>query len=297
MGDEIFYKLNKAGILKFIPSLFAWLLGFLSLLSLYYGSTVLKNLCLILVLLTVCLHTFLAYHDFGRSFFWLLNSFSGWVVPLGVEIVDHVKKNVKKGDAKGVVDAIDSFCWAGKLIMNVGDVKGALVDKEIINLGDKKEKVLVELGAHIGYSTVRFARLLKEGDILYSVDPEPLGHSIACFLTHHAEVADKVEQIYGYSTDFLKQLSEEGKKIDLLFIDHVKTLYLSDLKLAMALGVLKKGSVVVADNIVFPGAPEYKKWMLSEEGKKAFDTKVLRTNVEYSKTVEDEVLVSIYKHD
>ena len=66
------------------------------------------------------------------------------------------------GDAKGVVDAIDSYCWGGKLIMNVGDVKGALVDKEIINLGDKKDKVLVELGAHIGYSTVRFARLFQE---------------------------------------------------------------------------------------------------------------------------------------
>ena len=47
--------------------------------------------------------------------------------------------------------------------MNVGDVKGALVDKDIItgNLGNKKYEVLVELGAHVGYFTIRFARLLK----------------------------------------------------------------------------------------------------------------------------------------
>ena len=64
---------------------------------------------------------------------------------------------------------------------------------------------------------------------------------------------------------------EEGKQIDFLFIDHVKHLYLSDLKLALELQILAKGCVVVGDNILYPGSPDYKEYMLSE-GRKLFKT-------------------------
>jgi len=42
-------------------------------------------------------------------------------------------------------------------------------------------------------------------------------------------------------------------KIDFLFIDHVAPLFLSDLKVIEAHNLLKKGSVVVADNVLIPG--------------------------------------------
>ena len=67
---------------------------------------------------------------------------------------------------------------------------------------------------------------------------------------------------------------EEGKQIDFLFIDHVKHLYLSDLKLALELQILAKGCVVVGDNILYPGSPDYKAYMLSDEGHKLFKTEV-----------------------
>ena len=51
----------------------------------------------------------------------------------------------------------------------------------------------------------------------------------------------------------------------------MKHLYLSDLKLALELQILAKGCVVVGDNILYPGSPDYKEYMLSE-GRKLFKT-------------------------
>jgi len=46
-------------------------------------------------------------------------------------------------------------------------------------------------------------------------------------------------------------------KIDMVFIDHVKNLYLQDLMTLSSYGSIQKGTVVVGDNIVYPGAPDY----------------------------------------
>ncbi|KAI9991565.1 hypothetical protein PInf_016855 [Phytophthora infestans] len=40
-------------------------------------------------------------------------------------------------------------------------------------------------------------------------------------------------------------------------IDHEKTVYLSDLKLIIGSHTLAPGSVIAADNVVRPGAPDY----------------------------------------
>lgn len=95
-----------------------------------------------------------------------------------------------------------------------------------------------------------------------------------------------------YSGDILKKLAAEGKKIDFLFLDHIKELYLEDVKVAEQLQLLKNGSsLVVADNVIAPGAPEYRAWMMEN---KQFDTKIHTTLLEYTHGVLDEVLVSKY---
>ena len=52
-----------------------------------------------------------------------------------------------------------------------------------------------------------------------------------------------------------------------MFIDHDKDAYLPDLERILDRGWLHPGSVVVADNIRFPGAPEYRAFMQAEEGR------------------------------
>ena len=43
----------------------------------------------------------------------------------------------------------------------------------------------------------------------------------------------------------------------MIFVDHVKNLYLSDFKLLEGYGVVKSGTVVIGDNIITPGSPDY----------------------------------------
>jgi len=86
-------------------------------------------------------------------------------------------------------------------------------------------------------------------------------------------------------------MAADGIVIDFILIDHVKELYLPDLQLMLSLNLLRKGSVIVADNILMPGAPDYKKWVLAQ---KCFETTVHSTFVEYSKTIADEVMVTTY---
>jgi catechol O-methyltransferase len=56
---------------------------------------------------------------------------------------------------------------------------------------------------------------------------------------------------------------------------------------------LLKGSVIVADNVKFPGALEYRSYMREHEGR-TFRTKEHHTKVEYQSLIADLVLVSEY---
>jgi len=222
-----------------------------------------------------------------RSFFWTLNTFTQWIRPVPFEALDYILTHAKQGDADSVVRAFDTFCWE-KFMMNLGDVKGLIVDKA---LQASKPKVAVELGSHCGYSTIRFAAQLKQGAILHSVDPDPLGHAVSAKLIHFAGVSERVKTWYGYSGDCLKTMAHNGMVIDFLFLDHGSSHYLPDLQLVLSLNLLREGSVVLADNVLYPGAPEYKEWILKQS---FFKTEVNSTFIEYSKTTRDEVLVSTY---
>ena len=78
-----------------------------------------------------------------------------------------------------------------------------------------------------------------------------------------------------------------------VFIDHDKAAYVPDLKLIVERGWLHPGSVVVADNIRNPGAPDYRELMRAAEGG-AWRTTEHETHVEYQSLIKDLVLESEY---
>ena len=75
-----------------------------------------------------------------------------------------------------------------------------------------------------------------------------------------------------------------------VFIDHVKTFYLRDIKHVESLNLLHKGSVVIGDNIITPGAPDYLAYMQSSP---AFSTVLHHTLLEYQDSIKDAVSVSV----
>lgn len=125
------------------------------------------------------------------------------------------------------------------------------------------------------YSAILFASVLKESYQshpdeervrLYSIEIDPLCASIAMNLVSLAGLTLFVEVIVGSSADTLRRLHKEGtlKDVDLLFVDHVEELYKPDLELCEKLGLLEKtGALVVADNVMRPGAPEYREYVRS----------------------------------
>jgi hypothetical protein len=56
--------------------------------------------------------------------------------------------------------------------------------------------------------------------------------------------------------------------IDFLFVDHDKSRYLSDLKELEVTGMIKKGTYIAADNVIFAEIQDYRQYMskLSDEG-------------------------------
>jgi catechol O-methyltransferase len=61
---------------------------------------------------------------------------------------------------------------------------------------------------------------------------------------------------------------EDRSMIDFLFVDHDKSRYLSDLKELEVTGMIKKGTYVAADNVIFAEIQDYRQYMskLSDEG-------------------------------
>ncbi|KUF77388.1 catechol O-methyltransferase 2 [Phytophthora nicotianae] len=169
--------------------------------------------------------------------------------------LEYVKRNAERGNPASVINCIDEFASTNHM-MNIGQVKGAVIDEEIRK---KKPTVMAELGAYTGYSAVRFASLQREvagnESHYYSFEYSPV---FAARVREMVEIAGLTNQVTVYVGEFSEQYGVlRGKTVDLYFIDHEKTVYLSDLKLIISSETLAPGSIIAADNVVRPGAPDY----------------------------------------
>ena len=88
-----------------------------------------------------------------------------------------------------------------------------------------------------------------------------------------------------------------GRPVDVLFVDHIKERYLADLRLIESAGLLRDGSVVCADNVVFFGLQEYIDHVRSSGLYRSSRTRTARleyTERERTGTFADGVEVSVY---
>lgn len=91
----------------------------------------------------------------------------------------------------------------------------------------------------------------------------------------------------------LQELRKRGvQTVGYTLIDHEGRRFLHDLLILQQSGLLQKGSVVVTDNILIPGAPEYRKHLASSPD---FVTKEHVCRFSFSEFLVDIVTVSEYK--
>jgi catechol O-methyltransferase len=222
-----------------------------------------------------------------------------WQVGDGREeaLAQYVHANARAGDLDDVIRTIDEFCYRQSFMINVGDEKGQILDTAVRRTSPK---LVLELGTYCGYSALRIARAMPEDARLVSLEFNLANAEIARRIWDHAGVGGRLTVVVGTLGDGEATIdrleSDHGfaqGSVDLVFIDHAKDQYVHDLERVVGRGWLHLGSVVVADNVKFPGAPEYRAHMRAAEGKQ-WTSVEHSTHAEYQTLLKDIVLESEY---
>lgn len=181
--------------------------------------------------------------------------------------IDRIRNSPTK-----VLAAIDEYARTKKYLMNVGEDKGRLVADLI---SEVKPKVMVELGGYVGYSCILFGEAVRKagGERYFSLERNPEFAAVIASLVDLAGLSDIIKVVVGSSDASIKRLHSSGslKHIDLMFLDHYKPAYTTDLKLCEELGLITPGTVLAADNVIKPGNPPYLEYVRStvEQKKRA----------------------------
>ena len=112
---------------------------------------------------------------------------------------------------------------------------------------------ILEIGTLGGYSTIWLARSLPPGGHLVTLEANPRHAAVARANLAHAGLEGVAEVREGQALDSLPKLAAEGREpFDFIFIDADKPSYPEYLTWALRLS--RRGSVILADNVVRGGA-------------------------------------------
>ncbi|XP_073721857.1 transmembrane O-methyltransferase homolog [Misgurnus anguillicaudatus] len=196
----------------------------------------------------------------------------------------YILTHATPGDSQSILDTFDQWCSQVEFISNIGPKKGKILDRLI---QAHCPLTILELGTHCGYSTVRMARHLPIGARIYSVEMDEQNAAIAEKVIRLAGFdEDMVELIVRPSDEVIPRLREDYgvEHLDLVFMDHWKRCYLPDLQLLEGSGLLGEGSLIIADNVIFPGAPNF---LRHARRSGLYELRVHRATLEYIRGIRD----------
>ena len=213
-----------------------------------------------------------------------------------VAVARYVEEHARPGDIDDALATIDRYAYDKSFLVNVGDEKGELLDAAVRR---SNPRLAWELGTYCGYGALRIARAAPAA-LVVSVELSAANADVARRIWNHAGVADRITCVVGtigdggHTLDVLQaDHGLAGGVLDFVFVDHDKNAYLSDLLAIVERGWLHPGSIVVADNVGFPGSPKYRAYMREQQGR-GWQTVEHRTHVEYQELIPDLVLESDY---
>ncbi|MGB0591176.1 MAG: O-methyltransferase [Myxococcota bacterium] len=204
-------------------------------------------------------------------------------------VTRHVERTAREGDPESVIASMDAFAKERRFLMNVGEEKGDILIDQLVSV--RANRVL-ELGAYCGYSAVLMgAQLQRTGGQLVSIEASSRNAELARRVVAHAGLTETVDIQVGSASESIRNL--QGT-FDLVFIDHWKDDYLSDLRQLEELGLLRPGARIVADNVgIFSKtlAP-YLDYVRTSEH---MESTHFATRMEYSDDIADGVEVSVWR--
>ena len=203
-----------------------------------------------------------------------------------IQAADYVAQHARPGDPEDVLLNLDKFAAEERWLMSIGPDKGPLV-KELADRLPENSRVL-ELRAYCGYSSILIAQALGKNSSIVSIEINENSVSSARANVAVAGLSDRISFLHGPSTTMIAQL--DGK-FDLVFLDHWKELYKSDLQLIEQRELIRPGSIVVADNVGKVFGPEVYLDYVRNCGR--YQSENRPATIEYT-SVPDAVEISVY---
>jgi catechol O-methyltransferase len=204
-----------------------------------------------------------------------------------VQVANYVAQHASSGDAQNVLDTIDRFAREERWLMNIGPDKGPLI-KELAERLPAKARIL-ELGAYCGYSSILWATTFGADASITSIE---INEDSVTSCRRNVAMAGLSEQITFLHGSSRKMIPTLDAPFDLVFLDHWKDLYKEDLQRIEELGLIKPGSIVVADNVGEIFSPEAFLDYLRNCGR--FDCEHREAAIEYT-AVPDAVEIAVYR--
>ena len=127
---------------------------------------------------------------------------------------------------------------------------------------------------------------------IFSVEADPKSATIARSIHQFAGASDRITILDGYTEHVIPRLKQITgvESFDFVFIDHYKSVYLRDLKLLEEYGLIRSGTVIVADNVIYPGAPDYLEYIRNNPH---YTSTFYEATLEYDERTRDGVEVSV----
>ena len=127
---------------------------------------------------------------------------------------------------------------------------------------------------------MRITKETSEGTLIVTVEIDPQSAEVAHSIHRHAAVDNRIHIVVDSSDKAIPRLRDQFKVdgFDLIFIDHSKDLYLHDFKLLEQEDLIKPGTTIVADNVIYPGTPDYLVYLRNNP---LYSSKLYEATVEY----------------
>jgi predicted O-methyltransferase YrrM len=170
---------------------------------------------------------------------------------------------------------------------SIGPIKGKIISGII--KGHKPRNIL-EIGTLHGYSAILMADLLFDDGKLITIEIDKNLADIARKNIAKAGLSHKIEVISGNALEVIPTLT--GYKFDLIFLDAAKSEYLQYLRLLEEKHLMKKDSVVVADNVILY-ENEMKDYLEYVRSSHRYNSQTTETTLEFNKNVKDALEISL----
>ncbi|XP_061003626.1 uncharacterized protein LOC133059899 [Dama dama] len=169
----------------------------------------------------------------------------------------YVLTHALPGDPGHILTTLDHWSSHCEYLSHMGPAKGQILMRLV---EEKAPACALELGTYCGYSTLLIARALPPGGRLLTVERDPRTAAVAEKLIRLAGFDEHtVELIVGRSEEVIPRLRTQYQlsRADLVLLAHRPRCYLRDLQLLEGHALLPAGATVLADHVLFPGAPRF----------------------------------------